>query len=107
MTNEYLCAEAVFSGYRHRPCGKTAKYDPDGNGNPTRCGHHSAAAKERRRKKKEERDAAWRRKFDRNSKLRKLNKEMPEIIQKIADGHNDPRGLCLDWLTRKAEAESD
>lgn len=84
-------------------CGNRAKHDPDHNGNPTKCGTHSAAAVARRKQKQRERDAAERAKWARRSALMTLSQEAPEIIQKIADGHNDPRGLCQDWLDRRAK----
>ena len=98
------CAEAVHSGWRLFPCGTVPKHDPDHNGNPTRCGRHSAAAKKRVKEKCDARDAARRAKYERKAAIYKINLERDEIIQAIADGHNDPRGLCADWLRRKAEA---
>ena len=98
------CAESVHSGWSTSPCGNTPKYDPDHNGNFTRCGHHSAAAKKRIKDKRDAKDAARRAKYERDAAIYKINLERDEIIQAIADGHNDPRGLCADWLRRKAEA---
>ena len=97
------CAESVSDHFRTFPCGKPPKYDPDHNGNFTRCGHHSAAAKKRIKDKRDAKDAADKAKYERNEKIRQINLERDKIIQAIADGHNDPRGLCADWLRRKVE----
>lgn len=98
------CAESVSTHFSAFPCGKPPKYDPDHNGNFTRCGQHSAAAKKRIKDKRDARDAANRAKIKLKAAIYKINLERDEIIQAIADGHNDPRGLCADWLRRKAEA---
>lgn len=97
------CTERVHSGYSGGPCRNKPKHDPDHNGNPTKCGHHSAAAKQRKKDKADERDRKWREKWNRDSAIRALNVQRDEIIQKIAAGHNDPRGLCQDWLDAMAK----
>lgn len=96
------CAEKRFQIWSSFPCGKPAKHDPDHNGNPTRCGIHSAAAKAKRKAKQEAKDAANRAKWAKRLALQQLSQEAPEIIRQIAEGHNDPRALCQDWLDRRA-----
>jgi hypothetical protein len=100
---KFGCAHSVFENYRTHPCGKTAKYDPDQNGNPTKCGHHSQAALDRKEAKRKAREDAWRAEWAHKDAVRKHNAERDDIIRKIAGGHNDPRGLCQDWLDRKPE----
>ena len=95
------CAHGVFRNYSSGPCGNAAKYDPDHNGNMTKCGHHSRDALERKKAKQDARYAEYRRKAEHDAAVRKHGLEREEIIQKIANGHNDPRGLCQDWLDRK------
>ena len=97
------CAHSVFKNYRSEPCGNKAKHDPDHNGNPTKCGHHSQAALARKAQKQAYRDAARKAQWDFEKAVRNHNFERDEIIRKIAKGHNDPRGLCQDWLDRKPE----
>ena len=95
------CAERQFSNHRDHPCGKTPKHDPDHNGNFTRCGNHSKATKDRRDAKQRAKREAEKAKWEFDSSVREHRAEMPGIIQQIADGHNDPRGLCQSWLDRK------
>lgn len=100
----FVCTERKSAGYfGSSPCGNKAKHDPDHNGNPTKCGHHSAAAKQRKKDKADERHRKWQEKWSRDSAVRALNVQRDEIIQKIAAGHNDPRGLCQDWLDAMAK----
>ena len=99
------CTDNVMSSFHSAPCGNAAKHDPDINGNPTKCGHHSAAAKARKKAKRDERDRAERAKWALRDALWRWNGERDDIIRKIAEGHNDPRGLCLDWLARDPRNE--
>lgn len=103
----FRCTERSFSHYSSHPCGHQAKYDPDANGNPTKCGHHRAAAKKRKAEAAEAKRAA-REAEDRRRWLRRkaaaerqaLKDEAVTLIQRIAEGHNDPRSACQDWLDR-------
>jgi len=97
------CTHRSFSHYRSHPCGNAAKHDPDHNGNPTKCGHHSQAAFERKAEKKAERDAKREADWQHKKAVYDYYAERHEIIVKIAEGHNDPRGLCQDWLDRKPQ----
>ena len=45
------CTERVWRDYHTTNCSRTAKYDHDESGKPTKCGHHSKAAKQRKRDK--------------------------------------------------------
>lgn len=99
--DQFCCNERVFRGYSTGPCGKPAKHDPDANGNLTKCGHHSAAAKARKKAKQEATYARWEAEAKAKQRAADLNSEAIEIVRKIAAGHNDPRGLCLDWVQRK------
>ena len=101
------CTHSSFSKYLGHPCGNAAKHDPDHNGNPTKCGHHSQAALERKAAKKAERDAKWKAELQHKKAVSDYYAERDEIIVKIAEGHNDPRGLCQDWLDRKPQKGSD
>ncbi|QGH74657.1 hypothetical protein KNU84_gp047 [Bacteriophage DSS3_VP1] len=103
----FACNERNFSNYRSHPCGNTAKYDPDENGNLTKCGHHSAAAKARKKKKQEERDAARNAKWDYARSVREHQHQLEAIVREIALGHNDPRTLCSDWVKRKEELKEE
>lgn len=91
---------AIWSSGR-RPCGKPAKHDPDASGTPTRCGIHSAAAKAKRKARIEQADAARSREQERN----RIKAEAPGIVRMIAAGHDDPQGLCKDWIKRLEELE--
>ena len=52
VADKFLCWEFVVSGqWSNEACQKTAKHDPDQNGNPTRCGVHCAEAKAKRKAK--------------------------------------------------------
>ena len=101
------CAHRMFENYSCYPCGKKPKHDPDANGRPTRCGIHSTAAQTRRKDKADAKMQAWRDQCNRNDANRKLKLEMKTLIQSIADGHNDPRQACHDWLARYNDATKD
>lgn len=103
----FACNERRFSNYRSHPCGIAAKYDPDDNGNMTKCGHHSAEIKAKRRKKQDDRHNAWKKEFDYKCNKSKLMSELPQIVRSIAEGHNDARSLCLDWITRNNKLEEE
>jgi hypothetical protein len=97
------CTAKVYSGGRDMSghlCGKVAKHDPDDNGNPTACGVHSRAAAARRAAKSDARYAEQTAEFARQSKQKALIRDAPNIIQQIADGHNDPRSLCAEWIAQ-------
>lgn len=114
MTKAYLgwwagerfwqCTEHVFSGARHdirgHKCCKTATKDPDADGNPTKCGLHSVEGKAKRKAKHEERWLAYKSKADRTNLESVLTREAREIVRLIADGHNDARGLCAEWVAK-------
>lgn len=105
---EYFgCTDMVISsgGWRSHFCGKKAKYDPDKNGNPTRCGVHCQAAKDKRKVKSDARYEASRREWAMKAEQEKLRREAVEIIRKIAEGHNDPRSICMDWVSRMDETK--
>jgi hypothetical protein len=86
-------------------CTNGAKHDPDDNGDPTRCGVHSEAATERRnakqKKLRDEQTAKW----ARSNRLGELRRELSVIVKQIAEGHNDPRALCQDWIVRNDAAK--
>lgn len=100
------CTERRFENYSSFPCGKPAKHDPDHNGNPTKCGVHCAAAKEKREAKRRAKEVADRAKWRRQNELRRLSQEAQEIIRQIAEGHNDSRYLCQDWINRRTKVET-
>lgn len=96
-----VCTKAIYGGRGSvHMCGKPAKHDPDHNGHPTKCGVHSAAAKARREAKQTERYAAERAESRRQADQNALRREAVDIVRAIANGHNDPRTLCLDWCRR-------
>ena len=97
------CTVTVYRDGRDmtgHPCGKTAKHDPDAKGNPTHCGIHSIAAKARRRAKANAQYELERALSARRNERNNLLREAPGIIRQIADGHNDPRTLCLEWIAK-------
>ena len=97
------CNESVMSNLCSHPCGKAPKYDPDANGNPTKCGHHSAAAKARRKAKRDAANEAEKARWRQKRESAEMAKEAQEIVCRIAEGYNDPRSLCMDWVARKQE----
>lgn len=102
------CTTRVFSDGRDmtgHSCGKTAKHDPDWQGNPTKCGIHSAAAEAKRKAKFEAKYAEDRAKWAREAAQSRLESEAATIIRQIADGHNDPRALCAEWVQKWKETE--
>jgi hypothetical protein len=88
-------------------CRNTAKYD-DVDGVPTRCGIHSAAAQAKRKAKADERlKAQWERTHHireeqeraraREAREQARREEAYDILDKIAEGHNDPVALARAW----------
>jgi hypothetical protein len=92
------CAHEVSSHYSNAPCGKGAKYDPDKNGNPTRCGHHSAAALAKKDAARRERNSAWEAKFYRKISVAGATAALEPALRKIAAGHNDAMGLAQEVI---------
>ena len=103
------CTERTMTNYHSGPCGNKPKYDPDANGLFTKCGHHSEASKKRKKDKQDARFAKWMSEVDFNNAWREHNAKKLEIIKAIAEGHNDPRSLCQEWLndTPKKEKPDD
>lgn len=103
------CTKTVYSDLdmTGHLCGKTAKHDPDGKGNPTKCGMHSVAAKAKRREKAAAKYAERCAKRAAINARRAMASEASEIVRHIADGHNDPRSLCADWVARMDAALGD
>lgn len=103
------CTHKRFENYSSFPCGKTPKHDPDANGRPTKCGIHSAEHIKRRKYKQDAKYAAETLKWARQREQASIRAEMLPLIRSIADGHNDPRTACREWLDRyeatKEEAE--
>lgn len=101
------CTEGVYrtGDYRSSTCGKKAKYDPDAEGNPSKCGVHREEAVAARRAKSAARLEAkmqeWRDKSNAQKRAAELRGEAEDIIRKIAAGHNDPRSLAVEWVKRR------
>jgi hypothetical protein len=97
------CVESIHdSGFSvsFHSCGAAARFDPDGNGNPTKCGRHSQAAQAKRDAIRNLRYAEYEAEQNRRANMKKLRDEQLTIIRQIAAGHNDPRALCLEYLNR-------
>jgi len=94
------CTERMFRDYSSYPCGHKPKYDPDVNGNLTKCGHHSAEAKKRKKEKADAKYQEYTDRIERRTQLRRIKDEMLPLITSIANGHNDPRTACQEWLDR-------
>lgn len=97
------CTESLFADWHRYQCENRAKYDPDANGNPTKCGIHSEAAKAKRAAKSKAKYDAESAKWARKQALHDLSTEAQQIVRQIAEGHNDPRSLCADWVARHDE----
>lgn len=97
------CCVEVYDGSRgggHYQCSRKAKFDPDWTGKPTRCRMHSRAKEaekaEAARIKAEEDAARWARK----RQISSAQREALVLIEKIAAGHNDPRGAALELIEK-------
>lgn len=93
------CTERIFENYASHPCGKVPKYDPDAKGNPTKCGTHRQAAKDRRKAESEARRVKWQEGWEAKGRLREAERDVERALRRIADGHNDPRGLAQEVLS--------
>lgn len=98
--DKHFCTKKLWDGWHKRSCGNVAKYDPDEDGVPTRCGVHSAEAVARREAKAHAKVAAEMAEWDRRKQQQNLASELHQIIRQIAGGHNDPRGMATEWLER-------
>lgn len=107
----WQCTEHVFSGdhadVRGHQCGKTATRDLDADGNPTKCAIHSAEGKAKRQAKQDAKYANMQARWKRDRVARELAAEAKDIIRCIAEGHNDPRAICIDWVSRWEQNESE
>lgn len=81
-------------------CSNKAKHDLDADGNPTRCGIHCESGIAKRNAKREAEYQKYRAKIDRNATVRELERDAKKLIRSIAEGHNDPRTACTEWLNR-------
>lgn len=100
------CTHSVYANYCTSPCTKKPKHDPDANGRMTKCGTHCQAAKDKRAAKAVEREAAWRLKFKRDVAIRKSTGDLEPALRKIAEGHNDARGLAQEIIAALDAARS-
>lgn len=87
------CAGAVSSGFHSYQCKRKNGHGPHG----AWCKMHDPVAAEAKR---EARYNAYKETRDRQASIAALKNEQTEIIRAIAEGHNDPRGLCSEWLER-------
>ena len=94
------CNESVFKTWSNGPCGNTPKHDPDANGRPTKCGHHSAAGKAKREAKRAATDQKWRDQSAARTAVHNAEVAMEAAIRRIAEGHNDPRSLALEVVAQ-------
>ena len=94
------CNERMFRDWSSYPCGNKPKYDPDVNGNLTKCGHHSAEAKKRKKEKADAKYQEYTAKIERRSQIGRIKDEMLPLIRSIAEWHNDPHTACQEWLDR-------
>lgn len=85
-------------GYGYHLCSKFATDEPDADGNPTKCAVHSEAGIARRKVRQQERDQQWRAKWARDNALAAANKQIEPALRKIAEGHNDARGLAQEVI---------
>lgn len=100
----WQCTEHVHSGERsdirgHR-CGRRATKDQDDDGNPTKCALHSLEGKAKKAAERQAKHEAWKMSWEREWAAKALAKEALEIVRQVAEGHNDPRALCSDWVER-------
>lgn len=100
---KWQCQTRVFSGERcdtrGHMCSRQANFDPDANGNPTKCKIHSEEGVRKKQKEADERYRLYCEKMAARERAANAQFSAVEIVRKIADGHNDPRGLCLQWLS--------
>ena len=110
--SKHRCTEKVWSKgvWASHRCPNTAKFDPDAQGVPTKCGTHSAASEARRKAKQDAKMQKWMKRSDAARDLRQARADVESALRKIAEGHNDPRSLAqetiaaLDAAIERAEA---
>lgn len=98
------CNESVSSTWSSGPCGKTAKFDADKNGHLTKCGHHSAEAMAKKDAKKKATYSRWKAEWAARDAIHNAEAQIEAALQRIADGHNDPRSLAQETLQKVKEA---
>lgn len=87
------CAEEVAMGGRSplfHQCGRRPGFGPDG----LYCRQHDPAAVEQRNQESRKREQEERER----ERPKWYGRQMLGIIRQIAEGHNDPRSLCADFL---------
>jgi hypothetical protein len=94
-------------------CSKSARFDPDENGVPTRCKIHSAEylkSKQDARAEANERSVCEFRKRNILDEMfdtkRKYEATFAKVLQEIADGYEHPRTLARVTLANLAEMET-
>ena len=100
------CTESIYRNWSSGPCQRAPRHDPDANGRMTKCAIHCQATKDKRAAKAVEREAAWRLKFKRDVAIRKSTADLEPALRKIADGHNDARGLAQEIIAALDAARS-
>lgn len=104
--DESRCRAAVYGDWSSSQCGNKAKYfrEVEYKGEITTLGYCGIHDPPRVAKKKAERAAAWEEKMEawqRKGDLQKAKAEALELVMRIAAGHNDPRGACLEFLNNR------
>jgi hypothetical protein len=101
---QLTCTTSIYGFYSHA-CGNRAKYDPDANGNVTRCGTHSAATTQRRTDKSQAKLKAFADRWTQTANKAARDAECWVLVKSIAAGHSDAKSACMDLLKKYNRAK--
>ena len=93
------CAEEVHRGYSFHQCTRKNGHGPHG----AWCKQHDPIAV---KAKADAAKAKWRAEWDAKKAAADFQKACIDAVKAIADGHNDPRGLCIALLAEQNGSET-
>jgi hypothetical protein len=92
------CYEAVWGDFRHHQCHRRGIIEAEGK---RWCKQHSPEAVRARNEKRKAESEVKMAKWNYYSRLEVWQKSAPNIIKRIAEGHNDPRSLAQEYMAKE------
>lgn len=93
------CAAEVWDNFGSAQCKRKSGHGPHG----AWCKQHDPIAKAA---KYEKRRAEWRKKWDSEARMSKFRAACIDAVEKIAAGHNDPRGLAVAIIAAREQVDA-
>lgn len=98
------CTEWKPTGHGGHPCGKTARHDPDANGNATKCGNHSKAREAKKIELRKRNFQKTRAMWAAIDAVQAAVQALEPALRRIAQGANNPRKLAEETISALDDA---